>query len=82
MRTIYFTTVFSSITSYLTAIEATSYNVSPFSFQAEIVPFSVFLQRSKNSDPLLFIVDLDWVHDNYLKENKKRIVEVVLFRYE
>ena len=55
MRTIFFTVGFSSIKLYLTPAEA-SYNVSPFSFQGEIFPCFVFLQRNKNCYPLLFIV--------------------------
>ena len=53
VRTIYFTMGFSSIKFYLTPTEA-SYNVSPFSFQGEIVPCFVLLQRNKNCDPFLF----------------------------
>ena len=44
MRTIYFTMGFSSIKLYLSPTEA-SYNVSPFSFQGEIIPCFVFLGR-------------------------------------
>ena len=60
MRTIYFTIGFSSIKLYLTPTEA-SYNVSPFSFQGEIVPYFVFLQRNKNCDPFLFFKFLEFI---------------------
>ena len=53
MRTIYFTMGFSSIKLYLSPTEA-SYNVSPFSFQGEIIPCFVFLERNKNCGPFPF----------------------------
>ena len=65
MRTIYFTMGFSSIKLYLSPTEA-SYNVSPFSFQGEIIPCFVFLERNKNCGPFPILIFGIYLHSLFL----------------